>query len=290
MTKEPRELLFADKATLQMIKRAETDNIDTIWDRYDAVQPQCKFGALGVCCRICSMGPCRINLTPGKEPQTGACGANVDTIAARSIARMIAGGTAAHSDHGRGVAHTLLQTAEKPDFDYRVKNPDKLKAIAAIYGVKVDGRPIAEIAKEVAKAALEEFGRPEGELQITTTAPKTRQELWGKLGIYPRSIDREVVETMHRTTMGVDADYKNITKQGMRTALADGWGGSMIATELSDVLFGSPLPLRSRANLGVIEAENVNILVHGHEPLLSDVLPVTAAIGPVDCPSQRRRL
>jgi carbon-monoxide dehydrogenase catalytic subunit len=275
MTKEPRELLFADKATLQMLKRAKTENIDTIWDRYDAVQPQCKFGSLGVCCRICSMGPCRINPN-GKEPQTGACGANVDTIAARSIARMIAAGTAAHSDHGRGVAHTLLLAAEKPNFDYQIKNPDKLKAIASIYGVKVDSRPINEIAKEVAQAALEEFGRSEGEIRIASTAPKARQELWRKLGIFPRSIDREVVETMHRTTMGVDADYKNLMKQGMRTALADGWGGSMVATEISDVLFGSPTPLRSRANLGVIEPENVNIIVHGHEPTLSDMLAIVS--------------
>ncbi|MBI4026662.1 MAG: anaerobic carbon-monoxide dehydrogenase catalytic subunit [Verrucomicrobia bacterium] len=270
----PKDLLFADNATREMVKRAEAENIDTIWDRYDAVQPQCKFGSLGVCCRICTMGPCRISLTPGKDPQTGACGANADTIAARNIARMIAAGTAAHSDHGRGVALTLLQAAEKPNFDYQIKNADKLKAIAEVYGVKVQGRSISDIAQDVAKAALEEFGRYEGEVRIAATAPKTRQELWRKLRIFPRSIDREVVETMHRTTMGVDADYKNIMKQGMRAALADGWGGSMVATELSDVLFGSPQPLRSRANLGVIEADNVNIVVHGHEPLLSDVLAI----------------
>ena len=162
MAKQPRELLFADKATLQMLRRAETENIDTIWDRYDAVQPQCKFGALGVCCRICSMGPCRINLTPGKAPQTGACGANADTIAARNIARMIAAGTAALPITAAASRTRFLQAAEKPNFDYQIKNPDKLKAIAAIYDVKVDGRPIREIAKEVARAALEEFGRYEG--------------------------------------------------------------------------------------------------------------------------------
>ena len=276
MPKEPREFRFADGATLQMLRRAKTEDIDTVWDRYDAVPAQCKFGALGVCCRICSMGPCRISLTPGKGQQTGVCGANVDTIAARGIARMIAGGTAAHSDHGRSVAHTLLRAAESPNFDYQIKNPDKLKAVAAVYGVKVDGRPIREIAKEVAQFALEEFGRCEGGLQMAATAPQARQELWNQLGIYPRSIDREVVEMMHRTTMGVDADYKNIMKQGMRTALADGWGGSMIATELSDVLFGSPTPIKSRANLGVIDADNVNIIVHGHEPTLSDMLAVVS--------------
>lgn len=269
------ELAYADPASCEMLKRAEAEHIDTIWDRYDAVQPQCKFGALGVCCRICSMGPCRINLN-GKSPQTGACGANADTIASRSIIRMIAAGTAAHSDHGRAVAHTLLQSADKPNFDYQIKDSLKLKAIAAVYGVKTDGRETKDIARDVAKAALDEFGRSEGEVQIAATAPKARQEIWRRLGIYPRALDREVVETMHRTTMGVDADYKNLMKQGMRTALADGWGGSMIATEISDVLFGSPMPLKSRANLGVLQADHVNIVVHGHEPILSDMLAIVS--------------
>jgi len=276
----PKEVLrdwtFADNATREMVKRAAADNIDTIWDRYDAVQPQCKFGSLGVCCRICSMGPCRISLTPGKEPLTGACGANADTIAARGLARMIAAGTAAHSDHGREVVHTLLEAAEKEDFDYQIKDADKLRAIASIYGVKCDGRTPREIARDLAHKALEEFGRQEGEMIMPVTAPPARQKLWKELGIYPRAVDREVVETMHRTHMGVDHDYKNLMKQGMRTALADGWGGSMIATEISDVLFGSPNPLRSRANLGVLRTDSVNVVVHGHEPLLSDVLAIVS--------------
>ncbi|MBI5395654.1 MAG: anaerobic carbon-monoxide dehydrogenase catalytic subunit [Verrucomicrobia bacterium] len=271
-----KELTYADNATREMLKRAAADNVDTIWDRYEAVQPQCKFGTMGVCCRICSMGPCRISLVPGKSPQTGACGANVDTIAARGIARMIAAGTAAHSDHGREVVHTLQAAASKPDFDFQIKDPMKLRSIATLYGVKIDGRKTNEIAAELAEAALNEFGRQHGEMIIAKAAPAPRVELWKKLGIYPRSIDREVVETMHRTTMGVDTDYKNIINHGMRTALADGWGGSMIATEISDILFGSPNPLRSRANLGVLQADQVNIVVHGHEPLLSEVLAIVS--------------
>jgi carbon-monoxide dehydrogenase catalytic subunit len=270
-----KELTFADNATKVMLERAAADHVDTIWDRYEAVQPQCKFGSMGVCCRICSMGPCRINLS-GKDPQTGACGANVDTIAARGIARMIAAGTAAHSDHGREVVHTLQSAAAKPDFDYQIKDAMKLRSLAALYGVKIDGRKTHEIAAELAETALHEFGRQDGEMVIAKAAPPARQEIWKKLGIYPRAIDREVVETMHRTTMGVDTDYKNIIRHGMRTALADGWGGSMIATEISDVLFGSPNPIRSRANLGVLKTGHVNIVVHGHEPLLSDMLAIVS--------------
>jgi carbon-monoxide dehydrogenase catalytic subunit len=271
----PKQLAHADKASKQMLDRAAADHMETVWDRYEAMQPQCGFGQLGVCCRICTMGPCRISPF-GDGPQVGVCGANVDTIAARNLGRMIAAGTAAHSDHGRDVAHTLLMVSQNSNSDYSIKNEGKLKAIAEIYGVKTNGRDIKDIAHDVALAALGEFGQQEGEIRIAATAPKARQQRWRELEIMPRSVDREVVELMHRTTMGVDTDYKNIIKQGMRTALADGWGGSMIATELSDVLFGLPNPLRSRANLGVLQKDTVNIIVHGHEPMLSDVIAVVS--------------
>ncbi|MGQ9615693.1 MAG: anaerobic carbon-monoxide dehydrogenase catalytic subunit [Spirochaetota bacterium] len=270
-----KELPFADRASQIMIKRADEQRIETVWDRYEMMQPQCGFGTLGLCCRNCSMGPCRIDPF-GDEPQTGICGANADTIAARNIARMIAGGAAAHSDHGRDVAHTLLMFARNPGSDYTIKNEKKLKRIAEFYGIKTEGKEIKELAEKVALAALDDFGKQEGELQMAMMAPPARVQRWRELGIMPRSVDREIVEVMHRTHMGVDADYKNIIRHGMRTALSDGWGGSMIATELQDVLFGLPNPLRSRANLGVIDPEYVNVIVHGHEPTLSDIIAVVA--------------
>jgi len=263
-----KELTWADPASREMLKRATAEHVETVWDRFEAMQPQCAFGKQGICCRICTMGPCRIS----KKASLGVCGANADTIAARNIARMIAGGTAAHCEHGRSVVHALLLAAGNPDGDYQVKDQQKLRAVAEVYGVPTAGRTKHEIARDLAHAALDEFGRQEGEMRMPSTAPPARVQRWRELGIMPRSIDREVVETMNRTTMGVDADYKNIMRQGMRTALANGWGGSMIATELQDVLFGTPRPLRGIANLGVLKKDRVNILVHGHEPTLSDVL------------------
>ncbi|MBD3306587.1 anaerobic carbon-monoxide dehydrogenase catalytic subunit [candidate division KSB3 bacterium] len=269
------ELKYADKASQEMIKRAAEEQIATVWDRYAAMQPQCGFGTLGLCCRNCAMGPCRIDPF-GEGPQVGVCGANADTIAARNILRMIAGGSAAHSDHGRDVAHTLLLAAENEDFDYKVQDVEKLKAIAEIYEIETQGREIREIAWDVAWNCLEEFGRQKGELKMASTAPPARQKLWKELDLIPRSIDREVVEAMHRTHMGVDADYKNIIRHGMRAALADGWGGSMVGTELSDVIFNSPRIQRSSANLGVLQQNHVNIVVHGHEPTLSDIIAVVS--------------
>jgi carbon-monoxide dehydrogenase catalytic subunit len=266
-----KELKNADGASQDLIKRAGEQKIDTVWDRYEAMQPQCGFGSLGICCRNCSMGPCRIDPF-GDGSQVGICGANADTIAARNLIRMIAGGAAAHSDHGRDIAHTLLMAATDPNSDYTVKDEAKLAFVAGIYGIETEGKDVKKLAEEVARAALEDFGRYEGDVRMATYAPPERQKLWRELGLYPRAIDREIVETMHRTHIGVGTDYKNIIRHGVRTAIGDGWGGSMIATELSDILFRKPEPVRSKANLGILREDTVNVIVHGHEPTLSDII------------------
>ncbi len=267
-----------DKAAQEMINRAQEDDIGLAWDRYEAMQPQCGFGQLGICCRICHMGPCRIDPF-GEGPQQGVCGVDANAIAARNVVRMIAAGAAAHSDHGRDVATVLLEAARNPDSGYEIRGTDKLMVIAEEYGLDTEGKSVNEIAEAVALKALSEFGQQEGEVQFALRAPEARIELWREQGIMPRGVDREIVQIMHQTHMGVDADYKNILKQGLRAALADGWGGSMIATDLQDILFGSPEPIRSKTNLGVLEQDQVNIVVHGHEPALSEMI-VEAARDP----------
>ena len=260
-----------DPASQAMLAKAESENLETTWDRWDQMQPQCGFGSLGVCCRICNMGPCRIDPFSEKN-QSGACGANADTIAARNLVRMIAAGTAAHSDHGRDVVHTLFMAGEGKTTDYQIRDEDKLNTLAEEYGISADGKSAKELAKAVAERALSEFGQQHGELKFLSRAPKPRQAVWKAQGVTPRGIDREVVELMHITNMGVDNDYKSIIRHGIKAALSDGWGGSMIASDLSDVLFGSPVPIRSTVNLGVLERDKVNIVVHGHEPTLSEMI------------------
>jgi carbon-monoxide dehydrogenase catalytic subunit len=260
-----------DPATQAMLAVADKEQIETAWDRFEKQQPQCGFGELGVCCRHCNMGPCRIDPF-GEGPTRGVCGATADTMVARGLLRMIAAGAAAHSDHARDVAHTLKLTAEGKGGGYEIKDEAKLKRLAAEYGIPLDGRSNEEIALDLANAALAEFGQQEGPIQFTRRAPASRVGTWQKFGIDPRGIDREIVEIMHRTHIGVDNDYVNLILHGLRTSVADGWGGSMIATELQDVLFGTPQPIRSQANLGVLKADEVNIIVHGHEPILSEMI------------------
>ncbi|CAB5159314.1 CO dehydrogenase (ferredoxin)/acetyl-CoA synthase, CO dehydrogenase subunit (EC [Olavius algarvensis associated proteobacterium Delta 3] len=276
-----------DPATQEMLKRAQELGIDTVFDRAVTMKP-CNIGMQGTCCKNCAMGPCRLPMPKagieGEDTRKGLCGATANTIAARNFARMVAAGTSAHSDHGRAVAEVFLSVARKETEDYKIKDPVKLMAIAPHFGiatkVEVDGeevdRNLDEIALEVAETALDEWGKAEGNLHYLKRAPEPLQEKWKKAGVMPRSIDREVVEIMHRTHMGVDQDYKNITKQCTRCSLADGWGGSMMATDLQDVMFGTPSPLQSEANMGIMKEDHVNIIIHGHEPVLSEMIVAAA--------------
>ncbi|WP_022663715.1 anaerobic carbon-monoxide dehydrogenase catalytic subunit [Desulfospira joergensenii] len=272
-----------DRATREMIGRAQELGVETVFDRAENMKP-CKIGVQGTCCKICGMGPCRLpqsKIDPdGTDNRKGLCGATANTIAARNFARMVAGGVAAHSDHGRNVAEIFLSAALKETDHYTIKDPIKLISIAGYLNVDttvtVDGeirdRDIDEIAIQVGEAALNEWGKVNGELLYLKRAPAPLYEKWKANGVLPRNIDREIVDIMHRTHMGVDQDYVNITKQCSRAALADGWGGSMLATDLQDVLFGTPFPLATEANLGIMKKDHVNIIVHGHEPALSEMI------------------
>lgn len=268
-----------DPATQYMLRIAEKQGLETAWDRFEAQQPHCGYGELGLCCRHCTMGPCRIDPFGDTGPKKGVCGATADTIVARGLLRMIAAGAAAHSDHGRDIAHTLLLTAQGNAGGYEIKDEAKLLTLAAEYEIPTEGRTIEQIALDLAREVYAEFGNQEGPIRFTRRAPAKRVELWQSLGVDPRGVDREIVESMHRTHIGVDNDPVNLILHGLRTSISDGWGGSMIATELSDVLFGTPKPVKSVANLGVLSEDSVNIVVHGHEPTLSEMI-VAASMDP----------
>ena len=261
-------LTTAEDAKL-LLAKAEKDGIETAWDRHEAQLPQCAFCEMGLSCRICSMGPCRVDPF-GEGPQRGVCGADADIIVSRNLVRMIAAGSASHSDHGRDLIEVLLKVAEGNAPGYSIRDAGKLKLLAAEYGVAVDGRDVQQIAKDLAYSMQEDFGTRREGLTLLARAPAKRREIWKKLGITPRGIDRETSEAMHRTHMGVDNDWVNLLLHGMRNALSDGWGGSLIASELSDVLFGTPQPAMSQVNLGVMKEDQVNILVHGHNPIVSE--------------------
>jgi anaerobic carbon-monoxide dehydrogenase catalytic subunit len=257
----------ADPAAVQMLIRADELGIGTAFSRADAMSP-CNIGGAGMCCKICGMGPCRLT----KDGQTGVCGATIDTIQARNLIRAIAAGAAAHSDHGRDMAFTLKAVANDQTEGYAIRDIAKLRRTAAFYDIPIEGRAPEEIANDLADLYIAQFGQQRGEIVVTKRAPEKRIKRWKEQGVIPRGVDREVVESLHRTHIGDDQDPEHILHHAIRTALADGWGGSMIATDISDILFGTPAPILGEANLGVLRDDMVNVVVHGHEPTLSEMI------------------
>ena len=221
------------------------------------------------------MGPCRIDPF-GEGPKKGVCGATADIIVARNLLRMIAAGAAAHSDHARDAANAFKLMTEGKATSYQIKDEAKLNALAAEYNISTEDRTKDEVAFDLAGAVMAEFGNQDGPIRFTRRAPPPRVETWTNTGIDPRGVDREIVECMHRTHIGVDNDPVHILLHGLRTSISDGWGGSMIATEIQDVLFGTPTPVISEANLGVLKEDEVNIVMHGHEPILSEMIVAAA--------------
>ena len=255
-----------EAATDALLETAKKVGADTWQQRVKNQTPHCKFGEEGICCRICTMGPCRI--TP-KSPR-GICGCDANGIVARNYLRFTAGGAATHSDHGRSICHTLY--ASKEGGNYQVKDPEKLCRIAKEWGIETEGRDIYDVAHEVAETGLMEYGKPFGTQRFLKRAPEARQQVWANEGIEPRAIDREVSQSMHMTHMGCSSLPEALVRQSLRAGLSDGWGGSMMGTEFSDVLFGTPKPVDTTANIGVMEEDMVNIIVHGHDPSLSEMI------------------
>ncbi len=260
-------------ATKQMLEKAQADQVETAFDRAASMKA-CPLGAESACCKHCSMGPCRLN---AKDPysKVGVCGATIDTIQARNFARMVASGAAAHTDHGMSMLDVFREVVQGHIQDYTIKDPDKLNEVAKAIGIETEGRELEEIAQDFYQELERTYTQVEGEIPFAKRVPEKTLETWRKLGIVPRGSMREIMEIMHRTHMGVDQHYENITKQCSRCALSDGWGGSMVATEISDILFGTPSPVLADVNMGCLKKDMVNIIVHGHEPNLFESMLVS---------------
>lgn len=250
----------------------EEHQIETCFDRAQKLKP-CPIGEVGACCKVCHMGPCRLVGKNAEEEAKGVCGATLATVAARNLLRMIAAGTSAHSDHARGMVETLLAVATGEAKDFKITDVRKLYRVAGYLDIEFEGRPVNDVAKDVALRFLDDFGRQRGgEINYIKRAPQKTQDRWRKWKIVPRSIDREVVEALHRTNVGVDHDPDHILLHGLTTALADGWGGSMISTDITDILFGTPQPIKAEGSFGIFKEDEVNLVVHGHEPLLAEMI------------------
>lgn len=263
------------ESTAQMITKARQDGVELFFDRANSVKP-CPIGEQAACCKHCSMGPCRMNVNNPYD-RVGVCGATVDTIVARNFGRMVAAGTAAHTDHGMAMLELFRDVINGKVKDFSIQDPMKLFEIAKSLDIPTEGREMNDVAMDLYNELERTYTQVDGEIPMVKRVPEKTLELWRQAGIVPRGAMREIMEMMHRSAMGVDQDYKNITQQISRTALADGWGGSMVSTDISDILFGTPAPVEIEIDMGVLKEDKVNIIVHGHEPILLEAMLISAA-------------
>lgn len=254
------------EATAQMLEKARRDGVLIDLDRGYEMKP-CPIGEVSACCKHCYMGPCRLNPSdPYKK--VGVCGATIDTIMARNFARNVATGSASHNDHGRHILGLFKSIVEGKNREFTIEDTIKLERVAKSVGIEVEGKDVYTVGKEVCDELEKTFSNVDGEMPFMKRVPKETLEQWRKDDIVPRGAMLEVMELMSRTHIGCDQDYNNLIKQISRTALADGWGGSMVATELSDIMFGTPSPTVADVNMGVLKEDHVNVIVHGHEPAM----------------------
>ncbi|KJR96963.1 MAG: carbon monoxide dehydrogenase [Desulfobulbaceae bacterium BRH_c16a] len=271
---KPEDLTMCE-STAQMITKSRVDGVELFFDRANAMKA-CPIGEQSACCKHCSMGPCRMNVNNPYD-RVGVCGATIDTIVARNFGRMVAAGTAAHTDHGMAMLELFRDVINGKVKDFSIKDPIKLFEVAEALDIPTEGRDLKSVALDLYSALEKTYTQVEGEIPMVKRVPPRTLELWRAAGIVPRGAMREIMELMHRTAMGVDQDYENLTKQISRTALADGWGGSMVSTDISDILFGTPTPVEIQVDMGVLKDDQVNIIVHGHEPILLEAMLISAA-------------
>ena len=274
-TQRPLEDITLWDDARRMLVKARADGVDTAWDRLEKQKNHCTFCQQGLSCQKCVMGPCRV-VAEGAKQKKGVCGADADLTVARNFGRFVAAGAASHSDHGRDLLEVLAEVGAGQAPDYQIRDAAKLGRICKELGLDTAGLDPRGMARLLADHLFGDYGFRRKELSFAARAPKARRALWDTLEVTPRGIDREPVEMLHRTHMGVDCDPASICLHAVRTSLADGWGGSMIGTELSDILFGTPKPGRSSVNLGVLRHDQVNILVHGHSPIVSEMVLAAA--------------
>lgn len=259
----------------ELVEKAKKENIKLVFDRFEEQQPQCIFGEKGVCCKVCHNGPCRI--IPGKQDK-GICGASADTIVARNLLRHVSAGAACHVDHARENVLVLYKIGRNLINNYKITDEKKLRQIAKRLG-KNPKASLRKVSESVALEGLEDFRRHEGMFHrvegnylnwLKLHATRERINLWEEIGVTPINSDAEISHAFHQTSLGCDADPKNILLSVLMNGIVDGYGGMHLSTDMQDILFGTPSLVKSYANLGVIKEDYVNIAVHGHVPLLSE--------------------
>lgn len=262
-----------DPGVREMVAYMDEIGCENCFDRFDQQKPHCTFGLAGVCCRVCSLGPCKIT---EKSPR-GTCGANADLIVARNLTRAAAGGVAAHGARAREVMLTLKKAAAG-EIDLPILGNDKVLAVAQMFSLETEDKTIEALAGEIADILLEDLSRtvPGPHRTLTAAAPPERQKVWNDLGIMPISSYHEVFEALHSTTVGTQGDWRKMMDQFLRLGLTFSMNSVVGGSISSDCLYGIPTRSTVKVNVGALKKDYVNIAIHGHAPMMAQEVIKTA--------------
>ncbi len=253
---------------------ARAEEIPTVWDRYKSQQPQCKFGTDGRLLPAVphgavphhAQGQARASAAPmptpssratccarsrrgrRRTPTTGACWCDAEAGGARARAASTRSPIRAGCGRRRGSSRSR-------------------RTAAATWRSPATWRI----------SSWRQFAWSEEPNATLRLAPEKRQALWKKLEIEPNGhrLRGRRTDAPHPHGRGPrlpppDHGRAEVQPGGRLGRLDDRDHG--LATSCS----ARPSPIRSRVNLGVLAEDKVNIIVHGHEPTLSEMLAVAS--------------
>lgn len=253
----------------KLYDRLKKDNMNTIWDRYEAQgmggnpDQRCAFCMGGTRCDLCSNGPCRADAAKDKR---GVCGINADGMAMRMMLLRNVMGASTYHYHTEQTIKTLRATA-KGETPYEIREKEKLKSFAGRLGLAATGSA-RQIALRLCDYVQADFNRSADSEIVKALAPQERQTLWKKLGIFPSGIYNEMMLSTSSCLTNVDGFYASLALKAMRMSIAMAYQSQIVNEYCQDILFNIPKPHPMRVDLGVLQPDYVNALVNGHEPFL----------------------
>lgn len=254
-----------DTQSHEIHQAAVNQGMSTIFERFEAQQPQCGTCRKGLSCQLCSDGPCRIS---AKAP-LGVCGANGDVIVARNLLQLAAIGAAANTYQCRNLATTLKAIGEGRS-PLKIRDENKLQRMCQGLGWD-HTKPVNELAVQLADFMLNEIGKQSGEPMtfMDLFAVDKRKEVWKEKGLYAGGTSFEVLTALTKCMTNISNDPIDLLKSSLRLGLANEYVGLWGITVMQDIIIGTPVLVEGKANMGCLDPDTVNIVSNGHQPVFA---------------------
>lgn len=233
--------------------------METSHHRVDSQKTKCGFGLKGVCCRLCSNGPCRITPTAPR----GICGATADVIVTRNLLRAVASGSGCYIHVVENTARNLKDTARTKG---TIKGENALRLLVHEFGLE-ESDDLHKMAEAVADEVLSDLYKPDYEEMelIEKLAYAPRYKKWKELGILPGGAKSEVFAGVVKCSTNLNSDPVNMLMTCLRLGISTGLYGLTLTNLLNDVMLGEPQIRMAPVGLNVIDPDYINIMITGHQ-------------------------